>query len=143
MRRSGALAVVVGVVLIAGSGCASSARSPFGGGSVPEIVAALRRHHLEICGPPVRHAPNANQAVATTAIQVAIDCHDDHGIVVIDRFTSAEDRDAAARNFEVNTHPRLDGAVWTWKSFTINAIGGASTEVQDRITDAMDDLGAE
>ena len=133
---------VVGAVALFTGGCASSARSEFGGGSVGAVSRALRHEGLEICGPPSRHAGFANQAHDSTVILVAEDCHDDAVTLVLDRFTNRTDRDAAARSVEGQVHPRVDGAVWTWRAFTIAALAGGATATMDRVTRALDRIGA-
>jgi hypothetical protein len=63
--------------------------------------------------------------------------------VVADEFDDVEERDAAARNFEAQVRPRAYGAVWTFGPFAIYASGPRDDAVEERVTDAFDNVGAE
>ena len=61
----------------------------------------------------------------------------------VDRFDDAEARDGAARQFEALTRPRSDGVVWTWGPYTLFANGARDDAVMERITEALDQAGAQ
>ncbi|MDQ4134123.1 MAG: hypothetical protein M3179_13190 [Actinomycetota bacterium] len=135
-----AAAVTVALALTI-SGCGS--RDQFGPRSIDEVAGALTAEGLQICDsrPTDGHA---NQALAGREFVVAIDCQsDDEATVVVDEFADAEARDAAARNFEGQVRPRAYGAVWTFGSFAVYASGPRDDEVEERVTDALDQVGAE
>lgn len=136
------MAAAVAVALaVATSGCGS--RDEFEARSFDVVSEALTAEGLQICGsrPTDGHA---NQAVAGREFVVALDCQsDEETTVVVDEFADAEDRDAAARNFEVQVRPRAYGAVWTFGPFAIYASGPRDDEAEERVIDALDRIGAE
>ncbi len=125
------------VVLI---GCQS--RATFETRPIANIERALRGRGLEVCTTLDNAKGLANQAVSTRVLNVAVDCHEEIVPLIVDRFTGAADRDGAARNFESMNRPRGDGVVWTWANFTIAAFGPRDDRVIERVTKAMDRLGA-
>lgn len=134
-------ALVAGVLAMASLfGCQS--RAEFDVRPIADIEGSLRSRGLAICATSDNSKGLANQAASTRVLNVAIDCHEEIVPVVVDRFRHARDRDAAARNFESLNRPRGDGVVWTWAQFTISAFGPRDDQVIDRVTDAMDRLGA-
>jgi hypothetical protein len=62
--------------------------------------------------------------------------------VVVDRFTSAGDRDAAARQFESQTRPRSSGAVLTLADATVLLQGPGDGDVRRRLGEALRQEGA-
>lgn len=139
-RAARARRVAAGLLLVLGAAC-SSGRAPFEPRTVAELQLALVRDGLERCGRPISLAP-ANQAVERQAIAVARDCHEGVATLVVDRFESAEARDAAARAFEAQARPRVDGVLWTWGPFTILVTGPRDDATLDRVADVLDRLGA-
>ena len=134
---------IVGALLMAGVmllGCQSQAA--FETRPIADIERALRGGALEVCTKTDNAKGLANQAVFTRVLNVAVDCHEEIVPLIVDRFTGAGDRDAAARNFESMSRPRGDGVVWTWANFTIAAFGPRDDRVIERVTKAMDRLGA-
>lgn len=131
----------VALVLVVALGC--SARSDFGSGSFSDVANALEANELEVCRVIDDPGGLANGATATRTFVVAIDCTDgERTELVVDRFGSADARDAAARQFEVVSRPRGSGVVWTLGPFTIFAGGGNDDEVLGKITDALAAVGA-
>ena len=132
----GALLMAVMVSL----GCQS--RATFETRPIANIERALSGRGLEVCTTLDNAKGLANQAVSTRVLNVAVDCHEEIVPLIVDRFTGAADRDGAARNFESMNRPRGDGVVWTWANFTIAAFGPRDDRVIERVTKAMDRLGA-
>ena len=128
------------LAMVAAFGCQSGAA--FDVRPIAGIEGALRARGLAVCTTLDNSKGLANQAVSTRVLNVAIDCHEEIVSLVVDRFRHARDRDAAARNFESINRPRSDGVVWTWANFTISASGPRDDQVIDRVTAAMDRLGA-
>ena len=128
------------LAMVASFGCQS--RAEFDVHPIADIERALRSRGLAVCTTLDNSKGLANQAASTRVLNVAIDCHDEIVPLVVDRFRHARDRDAAARNFESLNRPRGDGVVWTWANFTISAFGPRDDHVIDRVTEAMDRLGA-
>ncbi len=138
VRTAGVLAGLVAVVAL--PACVSHAG--FERRSVGEIERALGRSGLEVCTRLTNTAGLANQARSSRVLNVAADCHDEIVPIVVDRFANRNDRDAAARHLEVASRPRADGVVWTWAQYTIAAFGPRDDQVMNRITAALDRLGA-
>lgn len=135
--------VAAALILIAGCG----GRDEFEFHTFDEIERALVAEGLEICSSTPTDA-HANQAVAGHEYVVAFDCRsdvdaDDQATVVVDEFSSVDDRDAAARSFEGQVRPRAYGAVWTFGPFAILVSGPRDDAVEERVTDALDTIGAE
>ncbi|MEO6468325.1 MAG: hypothetical protein ABIP21_04430 [Acidimicrobiia bacterium] len=128
------------LAMVASFGCQS--RAKFDVHPIADIESALRDRGLAVCSTLDNSKGLANQAASTRVLNVAIDCHEEIVPVVVDRFHDAPDRDAAARNFESLNRPRGHGVVWTWANFTISAFGPRDDRVIDRVTAAMDRLGA-
>ena len=134
---------VVGGLLIAAVvlfGCQS--RASFETRPIAAIERALRGRGLKVCTKLDNSKGLANQAVSTRVLNVAVDCHEEIVPLIVDRFSDAADRDSATRNFESTNRPRGDGVVWTWANFTIAAFGPRDDRVIERVTNAMDQLGA-
>lgn len=134
-------AVLVAATLGLLAACGS--RDAFEPKSFTEIDRALADEGLEVCSTTETDG-HANQAVAGREYVVATDCEsDDQVTLVVDEFSQREDRDAAARNFEAHIRPRAYGAVWTFGPFAILSSGPRDDAVEERITDALDRMGAE
>ena len=129
------------LAMVAAFGCQS--RAAFDQRPIAEIARAIRADGLTVCTTLDNSKGLANQAVSTRVLNVAIDCHEEIVPLVVDRFRHVRDRDAAARNFESMNRPRGDGVVWTWANFTVSAFGPRDDRVIDRVTKAMDRLGAQ
>ena len=135
-------AVVLAGLLAMGAAFGCQSRPAFAVRPIADIERVLRARGLAVCTTLDNSKGLANQAVSTRVLNVAIDCHEEIAPLVVDRFRHARDRDAAARNFESINRPRSDGVVWTWANFTISAFGPRDDQVIDRVTAAMDRLGA-
>ncbi len=142
--RPGRAAVAVAVALLAlAAGCGS--RDAFEPHTFDEVTNALTAEGIQICSSRLTDG-HSNQAIAGREFVVAIDCQsgdDDQATIVVDEFDDVEDRDAAARNFEAHIRPRAYGAVWTFGQFAIYASGPRDDQVEERVTDALDKVGAE
>jgi hypothetical protein len=141
-RRGALLAGVLAAAIVAGCGSRDSFDQE---ASFADIEDATTNGGLEICE-TVDDADNeaANQAIASRDYVVAFDCDGDNNVpLAIDEFDSADERDAAARNFESQVRPRGYGAVWTYDQFTIFTSGERDDAVEEQLTDILDDLGAE
>jgi len=128
------VAASVSLALVGASAC-GEARDPFTRGmSFGTIEQAFQQQGLHLCSnKPSDTLPN--QAVAGREYRVALDCStSDDAAVTIDRFKQAEDRDAAARNFEVQARPRAGGAVYTVGPFAVLILPATS---DDNITSRL------
>jgi hypothetical protein len=138
-----ALAIVAGIaVLLAGVG-----RDPFTKGSVTQLETALRAQGLQICSAGAPDPDNGKGgSLSTQVLKVSRpgDCGDAVD-VQIDAYKSAADRDAAARNAEMQERQRNFGVVYTWRQFTVYLQAddaSTSTAVRDRFVAALDAVGA-
>jgi hypothetical protein len=114
-------------------------RAAFGDGSFDEVVAALTGAGLQVCSVADEPDGLAGRAVASRAYEVAVDCpadtatvadRSDTATVVVDRFATVEDRDAAARRVESLVRPRTLGAVHTLGSATVYLPGSGDRAVR-------------
>jgi hypothetical protein len=138
-----ALAIVAGIaVLLAGVG-----RDPFTKGSVTQLETALRAQGLQICSAGAPDPDNGKGgSLSTQVLKVSRpgDCGDAVD-VQIDAYKSAADRDAAARNAEMQERQRNFGVVYTWHQFTVYLQAddaSTSVAVRDRFVAALDAVGA-
>jgi hypothetical protein len=134
------VAAVLAVVLYADRG-----RSGFGGGSFADIEGAVTRGGLQICSTVDRPEGQANQAVHSRQYEISTTCPPSSGnaaSLVVDQFSSQEDRDAAVRGFEVQNRPRASGVAYTYRSFSIFIRGSSEDQVQDRLNVLLRQLGA-
>lgn len=123
---------------------ACTARAEFDDRSFDAIEPVLDSDGLHVCRTVETPEGLANQAVKSVTYEVARDCDGEDTVdVVVDEFDSADARDAAIRGFEVQTRPRASGAAWTFGSTTVFVLGTADDDVYERITQALDALGAE
>lgn len=112
--------------------------------SFSDVEDAITDGGLEICDAVNGDDGRANQAVESRQYEVAFDCDRDDTVPVdVDEFDDVDDRDAAARNFEVQVRPRGYGSVWTYGPFTIFTFGERDDAVEEQLTDILDELGAE
>jgi hypothetical protein len=120
VKAASAVVRVGAVVLAIGIAACAEARDPFDRRITFErIERSFRDEGLQLCS-NVEKDGNANQAVASHEYRLAIDCStSDDAAVTVDKFTQAEDRDAAARGFEVQSRPRAGGAVYTLGPFAV------------------------
>jgi hypothetical protein len=138
MSRAAAL------VLTALAMAACTARAEFDERSFEAIEPVLDSDGLHVCRTVETPDGLANQAVRSATYEVALDCAGEDSVdVVVDEYDSADARDAAIRGFEVQTRPRASGAAWTFGSTTVFVLGTADDDVFERITQALDALGAE
>ena len=138
-----ALAIVAGIaVLLAGVG-----RDPFTKGSVTQLETTLRAQGLQICSAGAPDPDNGKGgSLSTQVLKVSRpgDCGDAVD-VQIDAYKSAADRDAAARNAEMQERQRNFGVVYTWHQFTVYLQAddaSTSVAVRDRFVAALDAVGA-
>ncbi|MEX5718383.1 hypothetical protein [Geodermatophilus maliterrae] len=112
-------------------------RAPFGPGSLDAVERAVTAAGLRICeAADVDHdLPGAS--LGGRAYEVAASCPDDATTIVVDRFASAGDRDAAARRFESLTRPRGSGAVLTLDDATVLLQGPGDEEPRRRLREAL------
>jgi len=141
VTRFGAL-VAVGLIAILG---ACGERDSFDQeASFADIEAAITNGGLDICESSPDDDGYANEATASHELVVAFDCDSDDTVgMTIDEFDDVDARDAAARNFEVQVRPRGHGVVWTYDQFTIFTFGERDDDVEEKLTDILDELGAE
>ena len=133
----GALLAVLGVVQWAGRD-----RAPFRTGSFQAVERAVTDAGLQVCD--VTDAPDgfAPASVRSRVYELAATCPGGTASVVVDRFASAEDRDAAARQFESQTRPRSSGAVLTVADATVLLRGSGDGDVRARLGEALRRAGA-
>jgi hypothetical protein len=136
-------AVVTVLAIAAGVAGCGGGRASFERRVFSEIERAFTAEGLQVCSVDKANR-HANQAVASRQYRLALDCgSDDDTKVIVDEFSQAEDRDAAARNFEVQGRPRAGGEVWTLGRFSIVVSGQLDDDVVKRVTRALDGIGAE
>ncbi len=133
--------LTAGVVALLVVACGSS-RADFAIGTPADIERSLERSGLEVCSRLTNTAGLANQATKTTVWNVGVDCHEELVTVVIDRFATETDRDAAARALEVQTRPRRDGVVWTFGPQTVAVFGPRDHDVMQKVTRALERIDA-
>ncbi|WP_369253176.1 hypothetical protein [Geodermatophilus amargosae] len=147
MRRAGTV-LGTGVVLAALLAAlavvqwAGRERAPFGPGSLDAVQRAVTAAGLRICGTAdvARDLPGGS--LGGHAHTVAVSCPGDAATVVVDRFASAGDRDAAARRFEARTRPRGSGEVLTLDDATVLLQGPGGEEPRRRLRAALAGEGA-
>ncbi len=133
------------VLLLVVAGCGSE-RASFDQGSLDEITSALQGQELAICTTVERDSDKVPGADSKQRLDVALpSCagSDEEGAVTVTSYSSEEARDRAVTDFETATRPTsAHGAVWTYAQFTIHISRGSDQEIDDRFTDAMEELGA-
>lgn len=145
--------VLVGVVVLLGVVLATlaivqwageTATAPFEPGSVADVIGAAGRAGLTVCTVRDEPDPLARRAVSSTTVRVATDCTnpDDDATVVVDRYASATDRDAVARELTARNRPRGSGVVYTWRDMTILVRGDGDDAVRERLESVLRGSGA-
>jgi len=137
--------VACAVLLAAVGVAACTSRSDFSSRrSFRDVERTIDRAGLQICSTHRTPGGLANQATATRTYTIGRSCPTDDVVrLIVDRFPDATSRDGAARQVEVLTRPRGDGLVWTWGPLTLFATGEHDDAVMDRLTRALDGVGAE
>ena len=138
MNPAGAVlgaAVVLGAVFapLAVVQWAARDRAPFADGAFDAVEQAVGTAGLEVCGVVDTPGSAAGGRVAGRAYEVAEACPADRATVVVDRFTTAADRDGAARQFESLVRPRGSGAVYTLADATVFLQGSGDGDVRQRL----------
>ncbi|MGE3287924.1 MAG: hypothetical protein AB7J32_17765 [Pseudonocardia sp.] len=143
--RSGVALVVAGValalVLALTTWWAGHERAP-ATGSFPEVEAAFAAAGLTVCASTTAPDPLAPGALASRTYTLAVRCADGTATVVVDRFASTAERDAAARRFEVLGRPRGSGVVYTLGDTTVSVQGSGDSDVQRALAPALQAAGA-
>ncbi len=142
----GTIAVALAIVAVIAVLLAGVGRDGFNKGSVSELTAAMRAKGLEICSTDTPSGNGKGGSLTTQLIRVSTpgDCGDAID-VTIDTYKNARDRDAAARNAEMQERQRNYGVVYTWHQFTVYLqADDASTKpaIRDRVVSALDAVGA-
>lgn len=147
MSRAGTVlgaGVVLGALLaaLAPVQWAGRDRADFGPGSAAALEQAVEAAGLRVCD--VVDVPDGRPGgrVAGRAYAVAAGCPGDTATVVLDRFGSAADRDAAARRFESLVRPRGSGTVLTLDDATVLVQGAGDGAVRQRLVGALREQGA-
>ncbi len=147
MSRAGAVSGA-GVVLVVLLGVlalvqwAGRDRAEFTPGSAAALEQAVDAAGLRICAVTDVPRDRAGGSVAGRAYEVAAACPGDAATVVVDRYGSAADRDAAARRFESLLRPRSSGTVLTLGDATVLLQGAGDGGVRQRLVEALRDGGA-
>lgn len=138
MRGASVLVVIAAVGMVA----CGPGHDEFDHHTIGELTAAVEQGGLEVCSTSRNSNGFANQAMSTRILFVAIDCHDEVVTLIVDEFANRDDRDAAARNLESQQRPHADGVVWTFGQFTLEAAAGRDDAIMERLTLALDQIGA-
>ncbi|PWW23670.1 hypothetical protein JD79_02845 [Geodermatophilus normandii] len=147
MRRTGTV-LGTGVVLaallaaLAVAQWAGRDRATFGPGSLEAVERAVAAAGLRTCDAAdvARDLPGGS--LGGRAYTLAASCPGDAVTVVVDRFASAGDRDAAARRFESLSRPRGSGWVLTLADATVLLRGPGDEEPRRRLRVALIGEGA-
>ncbi len=147
MSRAGTVpgvGVVLGALLcaLALAQVAGRDRAEFGPGSAAALERAVQAAGLRVCDVADLPDGRAGGRVAGRAYAVAAGCPGDAATVVLDRFGSAADRDAAARRFESLVRPRGSGTVLTLGDATVLVQGAGDGGVRRRLVGALREQGA-
>lgn len=138
LARRGALAILVWLAVVT-AGCGSPAPPVTPDDAFATFEEAIAGEGLLVCDQTSYPAGIANQSLESRAYSIAADCSQDPGSeVVVDRYPTSADRDAAADQFEISSRPRGSGAVWAFDDVTVFAHGQTDQEVMRRLTAAMD-----
>ncbi|WP_147332014.1 hypothetical protein [Geodermatophilus marinus] len=127
----------LGLVQWAGHG-----RAPFGDVVFERVEAAAAAAGLQVCRVVDEPGGLAGGAVASRVYDLAVRCPAEGATVVVDRFATAADRDAAARRFESLLRPRGSGAVRTLGDGTVLVRGEGDDDVHRALARALDAAGA-
>ena len=142
MRRPGAV-LGTGVVLaallltLAVVQWAGRDRAPFGPGAPDAVERAVATAGLRICDVADVAHDLPGGSLGGRAYRVAPSCPGGTATVVVDRFGSAGDRDAAARRFESLARPRGSGEVLTLGDATVLLPASGDEEPRRRLRAAL------
>ena len=117
-------------------------RAPFAPGAVDAVDRAVATAGLQVCSVVEEPDGLAPASVTGRAYAVAAACPGNTATVVVDRFGSAADRDAAARRFEGLARPRGSGLVLTLGDATVLVQGAGDGGVSRRLVEALRGVGA-
>ncbi|MGY1604753.1 hypothetical protein [Geodermatophilus sp. SYSU D00815] len=117
-------------------------RAEFAPGSAELVERAVRDAGLQVCSVVDEPDGLAPAALDSRAYEVAAGCPGDAATVVVDRFATAEGRDAAARRFESLVRPRGSGVVLTAGDGTVLVQGAGDGDVRARLVAALRGAGA-
>jgi len=145
--------LLVGAVVLLGAVLATLAivqwagdtdTAPFRPGSVADVLGAAGRAELQICSVRDEPDPLARRATSSATLRLATDCTHpgDDATVVVDRYASAADRDAVARDLTARNRPRGSGVVYTWRDMTILVRGDGADAVRERLESVLRGSGA-
>jgi hypothetical protein len=133
----GAVAIALVAVAIVVVGCG---RSDYGADvSFDDVTDTIALAGLAVCSTETTETLPPG-AVEERVYAVDPDCADDEGraLVVATAYDDEDDRDAAARRFEVQARPPASGAVWTFGPFTVRVGGDRDPDTVDALTEALD-----
>jgi hypothetical protein len=139
-RAVAATLLVVGAVAAAGCGRAEHSEPA----SFADVVAAIDAAGLRVCD-ETRTEARSPGAVEEHRYDVAFDCGDEgeeDAVVVATAYADREDRDGAARRFEVPA-AFAHGALWTLGPLTVRVSGERDRSAVDALTETLEDRGAE
>jgi hypothetical protein len=94
-------------------------RAAFAPGGFAAVERAVAAAGLQVCDVVDDQGGQAASALRSRSYEVAAACPGDAATAVVDRFGSAADRDAAARQFESLGRPRAGGTVLTLDDTTV------------------------
>ncbi len=135
MKAAAAIALVAVAVVLVGCG-----RSDYGADvSFDDVTDTIALAGLDVCSTETTETLPPD-AVEEKVYTVDDDCSDDDGraLVVATAYGSEDDRDAAARRFEVQSRPPASGAIWTFGPFTVRVSGDRDADTVNALTDALD-----
>lgn len=140
MRAVAAGAILAGALALGGCGRADHSDPA----SYADVEAAIAGAGLEVCD-RIETEARTPGASDERRYDVAVDCRDDgeDAVVVATVYEDAEDRDGAARRFEAQVRPPAQGALWTLGPLTVRVSGDRDPDAVERLTEALDDRGAE
>ena len=135
MKAAVAIALVAVAVVLVGCG-----RSDYDADvSFDDVTDTIALAGLDVCSTETTQTLPPD-AVEEKVYTVDDDCSDDDGraLVVATAYGSEDDRDAAARRFEVQSRPPASGAIWTFGPFTVRVSGDRDADTVNALTDALD-----
>ena len=143
----GTITLAIAIVCVIAVVLAGVGRDGFSKGSVTQLKAALQSKGLVICStiaPDSGYGKGGSLSTQVLHVSRPGDCSNAID-VTIDTYKDAAQRDAAARNAEMQERQRNYGVVYTWHQFTVylqadDASTDAST--RDRIVAALEAVGA-
>ncbi|WP_165922517.1 hypothetical protein [Pseudonocardia endophytica] len=132
-------------------------QAPFEPGSAADVIGAVGRAGLQVCSVRDEPDPLARQATSSSTVRISTDCAaptpqaspaaaprrtSDDATAVIDRYATAADRDAVARELTARIRPRGSGVVYTWRDMTVLVRGDADDTVRERLESVLRGSGA-